>query len=64
MKYCAISGKICEYTGCTNWHCVKSVTGPVEYGWICSRCGKSNAPFVRSCDCYDHGTSTITYTYE
>ncbi len=23
----------------------------MEQGWICGRCHKSNAPWVRSCDC-------------
>lgn len=22
-----------------------------KYGWICSRCEKSNAPHINSCDC-------------
>lgn len=22
-----------------------------KYGWICARCGKSLAPWVRECDC-------------
>jgi hypothetical protein len=24
---------------------------PTQYGWICPRCGKVHAPFVRECDC-------------
>lgn len=23
----------------------------MNYGWICSRCNRSNAPFVRECGC-------------
>lgn len=37
----------------------------VEYGWICPRCGKVNAPFRFSCDCpadvkirHDEATTT------
>lgn len=32
---------------------------PLMTGWICSRCGSSNGPFVSQCPC--SRTSTVTY---
>ena len=33
----------------------------MQEGWLCRRCGKVNAPWVRQCDCHGSGT-TITWT--
>lgn len=25
---------------------------PMQYGWTCTQCGRSNAPFVQTCPCW------------
>lgn len=36
----------------------------IERGWLCSRCGRINAPWVRQCDCSNNWSRpTITWTY-
>lgn len=30
---------------------VQKPSQSMNYGWVCSRCGKSNAPSVERCDC-------------
>lgn len=38
----------------------KSQSEPyIESGWLCRRCGRINAPWVRQCDC-----SPSTYTWD
>lgn len=27
---------------------------PTEYGWICPKCGRANAPWKSSCDCTEN----------
>lgn len=33
-----------------------------EEGWLCPRCGRVNAPWVRQCDCTGWTDWTITWT--
>ena len=28
-------------------------TMPTNYGWVCTKCGRSNAPHVNSCSCFN-----------
>lgn len=34
----------------------------VNYGWVCPKCGRVNAPFVRTCDCTNSGLTWTTVT--
>lgn len=42
---------------CNAQYCVPSE----NVGWVCPRCQKSNAPFVKECDCHKQCSPGITY---
>jgi hypothetical protein len=44
----------------SNWHQYYVWTQPAQTGWICGRCGSSNAPWVPKCDCKEGKTYTTT----
>jgi hypothetical protein len=33
----------------------------IPTGWACPRCGKINAPWVTSCDCYPYSSYPVYY---
>lgn len=51
-----------ETTTTTNTSSSKSYSEPsIASGWLCPRCGRINAPWVRQCDC-SRNNWTITWT--
>lgn len=35
-------------------------SSPIEYGWVCPKCQRSNAPWQPQCPCYS--TAPLPYT--
>jgi hypothetical protein len=60
--WCVRCGKqIGAVDGC---HCPPAIQPPPlpQYGWICPKCGRGNAPFKMSCDCTAITIYGNTYT--
>lgn len=44
---------------CDCWKKAKPLIDlPMTYGWLCSKCGRSNAPWVATCQCGPIATIT------
>lgn len=39
------------------------INSPINYGWICPKCGRVNAPWVAACPCSQTQTKTVKSTW-
>lgn len=45
--------KNCSSTAGTSTSESATVNPPMSYGWVCPKCGRVNAPWKSTCDCYN-----------